>query len=503
VTPPYTAVISDMDGVLTRTADLHRQAWKRVFDEALPRLAPVDGGRPSEHEPFSDGDYRAHVDGKPRYDGVADFLASRGIALPQGTPSDPPDADTVCGIGNRKDDLFKVLLDGEGVRVFEDAVAAIARWRRGGVRIAIVSASRNCREVLRAAGLEDSADAIVDGRVAAELALPGKRGILLEAARRLGVEPGSAVVLEDATAGARAARRAGFGRIVGVSRNAPHAQLLEAGADEVVDDVFRTAFPRRLPSALEAFDAFTAWVGNRTPAVFLDFDGTLTPIVDDPGAARLPERTRAVLAELVERCPVAIVSGRDRRDVTSRADVPGLLYAGNHGFDIVGGSREHTLPEAEAAVADVRAAEARLRAELADRPGVIIESKRFSVAVHYRQVREADAVEKVKSRVHAAREGTRLRVRTGKMVLELEPDVPWNKGRALAWLMDVMNLDTDRYFPLYIGDDDTDEDAFAVLPNGAGILVGPEVATTLADYRLADPAEVHAFLERLKTLTSS
>jgi trehalose-phosphatase len=490
----FEAVVSDMDGVLTRTASVHEHAWKQVFDDVLRRHQAPRG----PFEPFTSADYRAHVDGKPRYDGVADFLAARGIAVPYGDPSDASEAETVCGIGNRKNDLFTRLLEVDGVTVFEDSVAALARWRRGGLKLAVISASRNCHEVLRAGGIEHVADLIVDGRVADDLGLAGKHGIMLEAARRLGVDPKAAVVLEDASAGVRAGRAGGFGLVVGVSRNAHGQQLLEAGAHQVVDDVFATAFPRRLPSVLERFGDFTTWLGARSPAVFLDYDGTLTPIVDDPGAAYLPATTRSVLAALARRCPVAIISGRDRKDVAARADVPGLLHAGNHGFDIAGGGHEHTLPEAHAAVADVRSAERELRERLRGATGVIIESKRFSVAVHYRQVQDAAVVEQVHGHVAAVRDTTGLRRRTGKMVLELEPDIAWNKGRALTWLMDVMKLDPKRHFALYIGDDDTDEDAFAALPDGAGILVGHEIASSLADYRLADPDQVRTFLERLR-----
>ncbi|MFU8817024.1 MAG: trehalose-phosphatase, partial [Pseudomonadales bacterium] len=329
--------------------------------------------------------------------------------------------------------------------------------------------------------------------------LQGKAGILREAARRLQVDPSDAVVLEDATSGVRAGREQGFGLVLGVSRNAHEDALLEAGAHEAYGDVYRAMFPRRLPSALEKLDDLLAWQGSRTPAVFLDYDGTLTPIVDDPDAARLPDEMRAVLTDLARYYPVAIVSGRDRADVQARADIEGLLYAGNHGFDIVGRGRENTLPEAERAVDEVRAAEAQLRRRVGDLPGVIIESKRFSVAVHYRQVRDADLVDRVQRIVAEVRDGTSLRKRTGKMVVELEPNVEWDKGRALGWLMDVMEIDAGQYFPMYIGDDDTDEDAFAALRDaGPGILVGDEICSSRADYRLADPQQVRRFLEGLR-----
>ena len=498
-TRPFEAVISDMDGVLTRTADVHERAWKQVFDEYLEQRQ-AEHGEP--FEPFSHDDYRAHVDGKPRYDGVADFLASRRIDLPRGAATDDADARTVCGLGNRKDRMFLEQLASQGVAVFDDTVAALARWRRGGLKLAVISASRNCRQVLGAAGLLDSVDTIVDGRIAEQLGLQGKPDILAEAARRLQVDPQDAVVLEDATAGVRAGRQQGFGLVLGVSRNAHADALRAAGAHQVYRDVYRASFARRIPSALDKLEELLVWQGGRTPAVFLDYDGTLTPIVDDPGAAHLPEAMRTVLADLAGRYPVAIISGRDRADVQARADIPGLLYAGNHGFDIVGRGKHNTLPEAERVVDEVRAAEAQLRDRVGHLPGVIIESKRFSVAVHYRQVGDPDVVAQVHRLVGEIRDGTGLRMRTGKMVLELEPDVEWHKGRALDWLMEVMDIDAARYFPLYVGDDDTDEDAFAALADaGPGIRVGEAVSESLADYRLADPDQVRHLLEWLRDRT--
>ncbi|MFW6094154.1 MAG: trehalose-phosphatase [Pseudomonadota bacterium] len=489
---PFEAVVTDMDGVLTRTADIHERAWKRVFDEVL-RAHAGDG-----FEPFSGADYRRHVDGKPRYDGVADFLAARGLALDRGTPSDPPEADTICGIGNRKNRLFLELLECEGVRVFDDAVAALHRWRRGGLPLAIISGSRNCREILAAAGLEDAADVVVDGVLAEALELGGKAGILREAARRLDVAPGDAVVFEDATSGVRAARETGFGRIFGVSRNRHEQALRDAGADAVVERLDCARFVRRVPPLLARLPEWSRWQGDRCAALFLDFDGTLAPIVDDPGAARMPEATRAALAALARRGPVAIISGRDRGDVYERVDMPGLLYAGSHGFDIEGRGVRMTLPEAEDAVDDVARAEDALRRELHGIDGVILERKRFSLAIHYRQVRDPDAVARVRRVVEDVGARTRLRGRTGKMVLELEPAVAWDKGRALRWIMDVMEIDLARHFPAYIGDDVTDEDAFAALGgDGAGVRVGDPVSESLADYSLADPAEVRALLEWL------
>ncbi len=486
---PFQAVIFDMDGVLTRTADLHRQAWKQVFDDYL--------SGESNQPPFSRADYLDHVDGKPRYQGVEDFLRARQLTLPYGKPSDSADQHTVYGLGNRKNARFLQLLESRGVEVFEDAVAALRRWRRGGMKLAIITASRNGRRVLEEAGLTDAVDVIIDGTVAAEQALAGKPEIMLAAARRLEVAPADAVILEDATAGVRAGREGGFGLVVGVSRNGNETGLREAGAHHVAADVYAVSFLRQIPNALDHMEDISAWRGTRPLAVFLDFDGTLAEITEEPGKAQLSPEARSALEGF--SCPVAVVSGRDREDLESRVNVAGIYYAGNHGFDIAGNGHRHTLPEADEGVKEVDRAERMARERVGDLPGVILERKRYSLAIHYRKVKSEDVLEKVQEAVEDMRRETGLRKRNGKKVLELEPDVDWNKGRALQWLVDVLPIsDEGRPFIVYAGDDITDEDAFSALrEDGPGIYVGDGLTSSLADYHVRNPDEVLRLLRNL------
>lgn len=233
----YDAWLFDLDGVVTDTAGVHAAAWKETFDEYLRTVAGRDG---APFVPFEvDPDYRLYVDGKPRYEGVDAFLRSRGIALPWGRPEDPPERETVCGIGNRKNAAFNEVLRERGVELFGSSVALIRALKGRGARVAVVTSSKNCDAVLLAAGIGDLFDARVDGNVAAERGLAGKPepDTFVEAARMLGASPEESVVVEDAISGVRAGRKGGFGLVVGVARGNEPAALLEGGADVVVGDL--------------------------------------------------------------------------------------------------------------------------------------------------------------------------------------------------------------------------------------------------------------------------
>ncbi|HET8526509.1 MAG TPA: trehalose-phosphatase [Actinomycetota bacterium] len=498
------AVIFDTDGVVTDTASVHAQAWARMFNRFLRQRASATG---EPFTPFTDDDYRRYVDGKPRYDGVRSFLAARGISLPEGAPSDEPDRQTVCGLGNRKDRDFLDHLHREGVAAFPTTVALLGRLRRAGVRTAVISASRNHDEVLAAAGVEDLFEARVGGAETQRLGLAGKPdpAVFLEAARRLGVAPRRAAIVEDALAGVEAGRRGGFGLVVGVDRLGHRAELEAAGADVVVPDLSHvtvdTLLPsiRDLPDALGRRDEIRRRLEGLTPVVFLDYDGTLTPIVERPEEAVMADGVRRAVERLASGCPVALISGRDLADVRRMVGIEGIHYAGSHGFDIAGpgGIAEHHAAEF---LPELDRAEDELRPLLAPIPGARLERKRFAIAVHVREVEERrfPDVEAVVDRVALAH--PRLRRTEGKKVLELRPDVQWDKGRALLRLMRVLELGGDDVVPVYVGDDLTDEDAFGVVRHrGLGVVVRGEGddRSTLARYSLAHPEDVGTFLDEL------
>jgi trehalose-phosphatase len=520
----YTAVILDMDGVITQTATLHARAWKRAFDAFLEARGARSG---EDHAPFDmDEDYRRYVDGMPRHDGIRSFMAARGVPLPDGDPADDADSATVHGLGRRKNEIFQELLQRDGAATFPDAVEQVRRWRQQGVRIGLITSSRNGEAVLAAAGVRDLFDVVIDGVVAERLGLPGKPApdVFLEAARRLEVEPGAALVVEDAIAGVAAGRAGGFACVVGVARNGGD-MLREHGADVVVSDVrdvdaacaaekrSQAASPAPDPAppaghadaktrpdhALDRIDDIVAPLEDRRLALFLDYDGTLTPIVRRPEDARLSDGMRARLRTLAGRCFVAIVSGRDLDDVRSMVGLEELHYAGSHGFDIRGpGGLQMQQAAAVERLPVLDAAEQSLRQELEGIGGVWVERKRFALAVHFREAADADEdrVEDVVDRVLT--EHTQLRKRGGKKIFELQPDVPWHKGRAVLWLMERLQLDGPDVLPAYIGDDVTDEDAFEALAGrGLGIRVGLPDEPTAAGYFVHDTAELERFLHAL------
>ena len=232
-----TACLFDLDGVLTQTAKVHAAAWKQMFDEYLRRRAEQRG---EKFIPFDEvRDYDEYVDGKPRYDGVRSFLESRHIDLPQGTPDDPPDAETIDGLGNRKNEIVLKMIHDDGVEPYEGSVRYVKASRDAGVRRAVVSSSTNCRDVLTAAGMLDLFEEIIDGHTTEREHLNGKPApdTYLAGARAVGVGPDQAAVYEDALAGVESGRAGNFAFVVGVDRAGQADALKAHGADVVVKDL--------------------------------------------------------------------------------------------------------------------------------------------------------------------------------------------------------------------------------------------------------------------------
>jgi len=501
------AAIFDTDGVVTRTASIHFEAWKAVFDRLLADHASGDAARA-----FTDADYRTYVDGVGRYDGVEKFLRSRGIDLPRGDPSDPPGDATACAVGNLKNESFALAVANHGVEPYLTTLSFIGSLHEAGIRTAVVSASKNMHAVLAAAGVEGLFEVAVDGNDLAALGLSSKPApdLFLEAARRLGVDPSSTAVIEDAVSGVRAGRAGGFALVVGIDRSR-HRDPLAEFADLVVPDaadlgVIEGEIVRVTPRAAvsDLADALTdadlaRQLDRGSIGVFLDYDGTLTPIVARPEQALPPPGLREILERLGRLATVAIVSGRDLDDVRSMVGASGIWYAGSHGFDLMApDGRRREIDVGATALPALRSAGSELERRLGAFAGAWIEHKRFAVAVHFRAVDpglESD-IARVVAEVAAGQDD--LRVTGGKKILELRPAADWDKGKAVRWVSGAVGLDPDTTIEVFLGDDVTDEDAFTELRDrGIGIVVGDDDRPTAAHFRLADTAAVLDLLVRI------
>ncbi len=531
---PFDGVVFDLDGVITQTANVHAGAWKKTFDEYMLLRQKRD------NEPFKefthDDDYLPYVDGKPRYDGVKSFLESRGINLSWGDPNDAPDKETVCGIGNKKNAMFNEVLKAEGAEVYQSTVDFIQKLKQCGVHIGVASSSKNCKSILESAGIENLFETRVDGVVSAETGLKGKPegDIFVTAARNMGVAPATSVVVEDATSGVQAGRNGGFGLVLGVARKDNEDDLIKNGADVVVRDLadiniewISKWFEKPPELLLEAWDkplntakalldsavssgkiiannyflrtSKDALFNSKKLVFFLDYDGTLTPIVDKPELAILSEEMRSVVKELSEKHTVAIVSGRMREDVENLVKIDGLFYAGSHGFDIVGPGFSMINPKVKEIVPLVTSIIEQLKEKLGDIPGLLVEEKKFSTAVHYRLVDEDKYLSKIKEVVEkVVEDNDALRLMSGKKVFEILPNIEWNKGMAIRWIMDAMKITWEDSTVVYIGDDTTDEFAFRVVrTRGTGILVAENNKPSAADFGLASSDEVKKLFENV------
>jgi len=508
----FSAGIFDLDGVVTHTASLHSRAWKAAFDEYLETWSRSEA---VEFVPFDiRTDYLRYVDGKPRYQGVQSFLESRNIQIPFGTPSDESSANTCCGLGNRKNEFYNSLIDREGVDVFDSTVSLIRELRARGIRVGLMSSSKNTEQILRRTGLEDLFEARVDGVVSEQIGLRGKPhpDAFLKTAELLGTSAHRAFVVEDAVSGVEAGKQGGFGLVIGVDREGHPEALQAAGADFVVQDLAELTIEdidrlylqhqHQRPPALEHWSDISKKWEDRRIAVFLDYDGTLTPIVARPELAKLSPTMREILSDLARVHPTVIVSGRGREDVSELVGLDNLYYAGSHGFDIAGPAgttvRHEIGPEYRPALEQAARS---FEHQLSGIDGVLIEDKKFSIAVHYRQVADQD-ISRIEHAVDDVVEGQPQLTKThGKKVLEVRPQLEWDKGKAVLWLLQALNLDSRDVMPLYIGDDVTDEDAFAVLEDrGLGILVTNEPRDTYASMYLRDTEEVGKFLRLLVKL---
>jgi alpha,alpha-trehalase len=342
------------------------------------------------------------------------------------------------------------------------------------------------------------------------------------------------VVVEDASSGVKAGRNGGFGLVIGIARKDNTKELLSNGADVVVDDLDKidldwienwfhkkplslSKYWKKEPEELDApkkipkepkniaihpsykRSGAQALLDGKNLVFFLDYDGTLTPIVDRPDLAVISQEAKEVLENLSKKYTVAIVSGRSREDVESLVGLKGICFAGSHGFDIRGPKISMIEPRAKETIPLITDIVKVLQEKLKDIPGILIEEKRFSVAVHYRLVDEAKYLSLVKGLVdELVSSNVKLRLMQGKKVYEILPAIDWDKGQAIRWLVKALNTSWDKDSIIYIGDDTTDEDAFRTIrTRGTTILVSESCKESAADFFVSNPKEVKKLFEKI------
>lgn len=499
------AVVVDMSEVLIRTAAINKAAWEMVFN----RFFELNNLQHS----FAAEDYHTWFEGSPKFDRVRDFLSSRGLTLPFGHQSDHAGYESICSLEKKRSKEFSHLLREGQLHVYEKAVESLKLWKEKGLKTALVSSDENFRKVFRSSAFTDLFDVLIDGHSTRKMGLKEKpeADLYKKAARKLDLEPESCILIDDSIPGMQAGSKANFGLVVGINRRNNRKMLSENGADLVIDhfdelDLFNDPqieawFETPIAPFASEYVKIGKAVFDRIPVLFLDYDGTLTPIVQHPEDAVISEEMKEVLKECAVRLKVAAVSGRDMDDLKSRINIPDLIYAGSHGFRISGPDglyMEHEktreiLPELDAMEDKLnRVFEGKAK-------GVKIERKRYAIAVHYRNAGEEE-VPLIRETVYGTVEGSdTLKIGEGKKIYEIKPALDWHKGKAVLWILDKLGMtDREKYIPIYIGDDVTDEDAYKALKGwGIGIQVGPGAMPTEAEYRLKNIYQVRLFIKEL------
>jgi trehalose-phosphatase len=472
---PYEAMILDLDGVITDTRDLHFKAWQETFNNISTF--------------FSKEDYQRYVDGKPRIEGLRSFFIARNIPLSE---------NKLEQLSIKKNKIFQQMIQSKGAGIFRDAIVAIKYWRKLGIPVAVISSSQNCKVILQKAGIENIFDTCVDGIEGQKLNLKGKPepDYFIEAAIRMGRRPEDCAIVEDSISGVSAGRIGHFKAVIGVSRDGqtPAEDLFANGADVVVSSLLQIG---QIKNALNAWKEILAKIGERDLAVFIDFDGTLSEIVSDPKNATISDSVKRTLATCSKALKMAVISGRDRLDVKGLVGIDSLFYAGCHGFDMSGpGCFHYQVDDAQKILPQLEEASLAVNNELAGMKGIIIERKKFMTAVHYRMAVDS-AEDSIKEKVFRIIQGfSSLKAKEGKKVIELFPNLDWDKGKAIKKLCEILNINPLNALVIYIGDDLTDEDAFDRL-KGTGIGIKVDESGTMptkADYWLKDPGEVERFL---------
>lgn len=404
-----------------------------------------------------------------------------------------------------------VMLNLDGVTCVEALGAAslsgfLRRLRNSGIATAVYSATAGCPRP----SFQHIAELVDVALDAGDCAGESRSSILHRAATLLNVHPGRCAVIEHDPIGIRSCGAGGFGLVVGLDHGGE--ELVSEGADAVIADLAEVtvrsggAAMSTIADALQGYGQLKELMTARQPVLFLDFDGTLAEIVARPESAKLVPGALEALQALTQQCPVAVISGRDLADIRTRVGVGGVWFAGSHGFEILAPDGSlHQNEDAAVSIALLADAAARLADELRDIAGTVLEHKRFALAVHYRNA-DPECVDRVTALVRRVGRAAGLRVTTGRKLVELRPNVDWDKGKTVDWILQhlmAQDVDFPTKLPVFIGDDITDEDAFdAIRIDGLGIVVRHDEGgdrPSAAAFSLEDPAAVCEFLQRVAT----
>ena len=381
------AIVIDMSEVLVHTAEINRNAWAIVFDEYF-KISKIN-------QAFTEHDYTTFIEGQPRYQRVNHFLHSKSLSLPYGNQSDPAGYDTACSLEKRKSKIFTHMLVEGHIKVYDKAVQKIKEWKGNGLKTAIVSCDENFKKALKLSEIMDLFDVKIDGHASRKLGLKEKpeADLYLEASKKLNLPPESCILFDDTVAGMQAGSKANFGLVVGVNRSGNRKILSENGADMVIEsfddlDLFndpeiKAWFSQPVSPFAAEYVKIGEAVYEKTPVLFLDYDGTLTPIVQNPEDAVISNEMIEALKECSSKFTVAAVSGRDMDDLKTRINLDNLIYAGSHGFRISGPDGlflEHEKTQEILPVLDK--VEKQLRKVFSDTTeNVRIERKRYAIAI--------------------------------------------------------------------------------------------------------------------------
>ncbi len=499
------AIVVDMSGVLANTDSTSRAAWESVFKDFFKAN--------NSRQFFSSEDYDTYIKDKPKYHRVKNFLNSKNISLPFGDQNDSAGNDSACSVENKKMKVFKHLLEESGMQIYENAVKNIKLWKEKGLKAAVVSSDETFKKAFDSAQLSHLFEVKIDGTASRKLGLKEKpeADLYLEATKRLELAPESCIFFDDTVSGLQAGSKANFGLVIGVNRGENRKLFSENGADMVIEsfdelDLFNDPeieawFSHPIPRFASEYVKIGEVVFGKTPVLFLDYDGTLTPIVQRPEDAVLSTEMQEVLKECASMFAVAAVSGRDMDDLRSRINIDNLIYAGSHGFRISGPDGMYMEHEkSQEILPELNKMEDKLNQVFHGTvSGVQVERKRYAIAIHYRNAQEED-IPFIKKKVSEIVENsTGFKAGEGKKILEIKPDIEWHKGKAVLWILEKLKLtDKNKYIPIYIGDDVTDEDAYESLKDwGIGIQVGPGAKPTAARFRLKNVYQVRIFLKEL------